>query len=98
MVYNNFICPCCGLPNHLEFENRECYNNFINYSVSVPSAVSGEYTYELINRNNYAAKAQDLYNRFETIKAISSYIEEETYQDWFAANVVCFIREGDSND
>jgi hypothetical protein len=32
MKKENFICPCCGLPNHLELTSREAYDSYLEDS------------------------------------------------------------------
>ena len=53
MTKNNFICPCCGLPNHLEFSSKEKYNEFKNIEEEQSERAVGNFNNYIIDINPY---------------------------------------------
>lgn len=103
MIKDNFICPCCGLPNHLEFQSMEDYNKIkSDEATGTTDNITPIFENFLIGegegRTSVESIKVELKERLEKVQQISNRFNEQSFQDWFDENVVCFIREGDSND
>lgn len=92
MKKENFICPCCGLPNHLEFECEDDYNTLKNITIPLEDNVNGDFEYEVLSGDNTITKGQELKKRLMEIQSISNKFLNQTYLQWFTENVVCFIQ------
>ena len=92
MTINNFICPCCGLPNHLEITKKNQYDYLKLNGVAAQSDFTGKYRKFLVDEENLTEVHQELLKRFEQINNLTLG-NFGTYNDWFLKNVVCFVNE-----
>ena len=97
MKKENFICPCCGLPNHLEFEYNKDYDRVREANIGSENDYTGNFENFYVDEDNRIAIREELFKRYEQIKNISKkYGNETNFQDWFDQNVVCFIQHNDT--
>lgn len=100
MKKQDFICPCCGLPNHLEFESMTEYNDIRNSSEAAQdSFISDEkgniFKNYIINEDNKEEIGEELTKKFKKIRSISNKYTEDSFKNWFDKNVVCLVRGDD---
>lgn len=98
MKKENFICPCCGLPNHLEFQSEEDYDRVREQEATgVVDNINTIFNKYLVGdeegRNPSNEVKLELKARLEKIQQISNRFNEQSFQDWFDKNVVCFIND-----
>ena len=98
MKKENFICPCCGLPNHLEFQSEEDYNKVRKQeSTGIVGNINTIFNKYLVGsgdgRTSTNETKLELKARLERIQQISNRFNDLTFQQWFDRNVVCFINE-----
>lgn len=103
MKKEDFICPCCGLPNHLEFESIADYNEIRNLSEAAQDSFIGDgkgnvFNNYIINEDNKEKIGEELTKKFKKIKSISNKYIEDSFKNWFDKNVVCFIKSKEDNN
>lgn len=92
MKKENFICPCCGLPNHLEFEYIKDYERVKETEEGSEQHFTGNFKNFSIDEENRIEVGQELFKRYAEIKNISNkYGVNNNFNEWFDQNVVCFI-------
>lgn len=108
MTKDNFICPCCGLPNHLEFKSRDDYDSYLdseNEDVFQVNDNSQFSWYTLNDEENEDNRRNEIQKRFNLINLYSERFyktDEETqekkpmeFKDWFLQNVVGFLPDNE---
>lgn len=103
MKKEDFICPCCGLPNHLEFQSEEDYNEVKSDEATgtidnITSIFENYLVGEGEGRTSTNSIKLELKERLDKIKKFSNRFDEQSFQDWFDKNVVCFINNGEGDD
>lgn len=98
-----FICPCCGLPKHLEFSSATIYNLFKDAMINNTREGSPVTDYKnddwVVDEETCAAIIQRLLYRFNYLK-INAPIKFQNYNtcwDYLQANTIFFIKGGDSD-
>ena len=97
MTKDNFICPCCGLPNHLELNSKEDYNTIRNIEEGVDERITGDFTHYIVDED-VETVAKELYKRYSEILDIYPTYNGINYDEWFDNNVVCLIKDEDEGD
>ncbi len=97
MKKKNFICPCCGLPNHLELTSRGAYDSYLEDSTEgdfEPDAENHIFDwYVLKEGETEAERREEIQKRFNLIKKYCN--TYNNFSDWFNSEVVAFINEKD---
>lgn len=91
MIKDNFICPCCGLPKHLEFKTEEDYWRYVN---AQDNSEVGDNSYKFTNfilAGEEEDRLREIQQRFNSIKEKTNW--NQSFSQWFKENVVGFINE-----
>lgn len=95
MKKENFICPCCGLPNHLEFKSKADYDNYLNGQHSSDKFKANPDNYQFNryileeNEEESDGRKKEIENRFNLIK--DYWNKYQNFEEWFGKEVVGFI-------
>lgn len=100
MKIEDFICPCCGLPNHLEFKSRDDYDKVREQEATgIVGNINTIFDKYLIGSEDGRTPTNEtkleLKARLERIQQFSNRFNDLTFQEWFDNNVVCFINDKD---
>lgn len=97
MKKENFICPCCGLPNHLEFKSKDDYDSYLEGQHSSDKFEANPNNYQFNryileeNEEESDGRKKEIEDRFNLIK--DYWDKYQNFNEWFSNEVVGFIPE-----
>lgn len=95
MKKENFICPCCGLPNHLEFKSKDDYDSYLEGQHSSDKFEANPNNYQFNryileeNEEESDGRKKEIEDRFNLIK--DYWNKYQIFEEWFGNEVVGFI-------
>lgn len=94
MKKENFICPCCGLPNHLEFKSRADYDSYLVEHEREKFNDFEHYQFDryiLEEEESEDNRREEIWKRFELIK--DYWNKYSDFNSWFLKELVGFLSE-----